>query len=154
LKKNYKSFFFLHVVWKENGNDLPRLVYSRCNIIKSPPCTTIHWGLFNSTKRTSPFLNGAIKNVTPWFSWTHRTLKNHRNTWINIFIIFLMNTFIRLHRFWNFNKLKNIFYFDVPNHCIYKKFQECNISFFSWTFGHEQKFETWFEKFLGNCFKK
>jgi len=68
--------------------------------------------------------------------------------------MFLMNTFIRLHRFWNFNKIKNILYFDVPNHCIYEKFQECNISFFSWTFGHEHKFETWFENFLGNVFKK
>jgi hypothetical protein len=60
--------FFLHVVWKENGNDLPRLLHFRCNTIKSPLCTTIHWGLFNNTKRTSPFLNVAIRNVTPWFS--------------------------------------------------------------------------------------
>ncbi len=29
-----------------------------------------------------------------------------------------MNTFIKYHTFWNFNYIKNIAYFDVPNHCI------------------------------------
>jgi len=68
FEKKMINLFFLHVVWKENGNDLPRLLHSRCNIIKSPLCTAIHWGLFNNTKRTNPFLNVAIRNVTPWFS--------------------------------------------------------------------------------------
>jgi hypothetical protein len=31
---------------------------------------------------------------------------------------FLVNIFIRMYRFWNFNNNKNIFCFDVPNHCI------------------------------------
>jgi len=39
-------------------------------------------------------------------------------------------TFIKFHRFWNFNNIRNIVHFDVPNHCIYKKFQECNAYFF------------------------
>ncbi len=44
--------------------------------------------------------------------------------------MFLMGTFIRFHRFWNFNNIKNIVYFDVSNHCIFKKFQKCNASSF------------------------
>jgi hypothetical protein len=28
--------------------------------------------------RASPSLGGTNRNVTPWFSWTHRTLKNHK----------------------------------------------------------------------------
>jgi hypothetical protein len=31
---------------------------------------------------------------------------------------FLMTAFVELHRFLNFNNIKNIVYFDVPNHCI------------------------------------
>ncbi len=39
--------------------------------------------------------------------------------------------------------MKNIVYVDIPNHYIYKKFQECN----AWPpflelFGQENKFET------------
>ncbi len=29
-----------------------------------------------------------------------------------------MNMFIKYHRFWNFNDIKNIAYFDVRNHYI------------------------------------
>jgi hypothetical protein len=45
-----------------------------------------------------------------------------------------MSTFIRFHRFWNLNNIKNIVYFDVPKHCIKKMFQEHNINFFPSTF--------------------
>jgi len=53
---------------------------------------------------------------------------------MNIFIKKFLNTFIRFHLFWNLNNIKNIVYFDVPNHCILKKFQERDTYFFPWTF--------------------
>jgi hypothetical protein len=34
----------------------------------------------------------------------------------------LVNTF-RFHKFKIFNDIKNIVYFDFPNHCIFKMFQ-------------------------------
>ncbi len=33
LKKLFINLLFLHAIWKENGNDLPRPVHSRFNII-------------------------------------------------------------------------------------------------------------------------
>jgi hypothetical protein len=51
-----------------------------------------------------------------------------------------MSTFIKLDRFWNFTNIKIIVYFDVFNHCILKKFQECNVgSFPSELFDQEHK---------------
>jgi len=47
-----------------------------------------------------------------------KLLKIIGNIKINIFIIFLMSTFIWFYRFFNFNNINNIMYFDVPNHCI------------------------------------
>jgi hypothetical protein len=40
------------------------------------------------------------------------------NILINIFISFLMTTFIKFHRFWNLKNINNIVCFDVPNHYI------------------------------------
>jgi hypothetical protein len=48
---------------------------------------------------------------------------------MNIFIK-KFNTFIKFYIFLNLNNNKNIVYFDVPNHCIYKKFYECSACFF------------------------
>jgi hypothetical protein len=48
------------------------------NIIKSPSCIVIHWGLFNGTKMTSPSLDDTFRNVTHWFFWIHWSLKNHK----------------------------------------------------------------------------
>ncbi len=38
-----------------------------------------------------------------------------------------MNIFIRFHRFLNLNNIKNIVYFDIPNHYILKKIIKCNV---------------------------
>jgi hypothetical protein len=38
----------------------------------------------------------------------------------------LLNTLIKLYRFWNFNNVKNILNFVVPIHYIHTKFQESN----------------------------
>jgi len=42
--------------------------------------------------------------------------------------------FSMFHIFWNLNNIKNVVYFDVLNHCIFKMFQKCNISSFLWFF--------------------
>jgi hypothetical protein len=69
--------------------------------------------------RASLSLGGTTRNVTPWFSWTHQTLKNHRKHLNECFHgYFLTNTFIRFHKFFKPNNIKNITYFDVPNQCI------------------------------------
>jgi hypothetical protein len=53
---------------------------------------------------------------------------------MNIFIIKILNTFIRFHRFLKPNNINNIVYFDVSTHYIKNKFQKRNVDFFLWTF--------------------
>jgi hypothetical protein len=84
--------------------------------------------------QNSTFLGGTTKNVTPWFSWTHQALKNHRKHLNKHFHNLLYYTFIRFRIFWYLNNIKNIVYFDLPNHYILKKFQKHNASFFLWIF--------------------
>jgi len=66
-------------------------------------------------------LGDTTRNVTTWFSWTHQILKHHRKHLNTYFHIFLMSIFIRFHKFWIFDNVKNIVYFDVSNHCILEK---------------------------------
>ncbi len=94
-----------------------------------------NWHLeWANQKKTISSLGGTTRNITPWFSWTHQILKNQRKHLNEHFHFFFWNKFIRFHRFWNLNNIKIIFYFDVVNHCIWKKFQECSTCFFPWTF--------------------
>jgi hypothetical protein len=53
-----------------------------------------------------------------------------------------MNKFIRFHRFLKINNIKNIVYFDVPNHYIFKMFQEHSAIFVLELYGQKHKFET------------
>jgi hypothetical protein len=88
---------------------------------------------WNLTSKANPSMGGTFKNITSWFSWTHQFFLNHKKHF-NKYFNFLISKFIRFYRFWNFNNIKNILYFDVLNHCIYKKFQNYNIGSFAWTF--------------------
>jgi hypothetical protein len=45
-----------------------------------------------------------------------KIIKKYLNNFFHNF--FFMSTYIRFHRLWNSNNIKNIVYFDVPNHCI------------------------------------
>jgi hypothetical protein len=68
--------------------------------------------LGKSHYKVNTSLGGTTRNVTPWFYWTHQTLKNH-NFFLN-FKKIIRNTFIRFI----FNNIEKIFYFDVHNHSI------------------------------------
>jgi hypothetical protein len=76
------------------------------------------FGSLNTNFKVNPSLSGTTKNVTLWFSWIHQTLKNHRKHLNKYCHIFFINTFIKFHKFWNLNNIKNIVYFDVPSHCM------------------------------------
>ncbi len=74
------------------------------------------WKMLTKVKTS---LGGTTRNITPWFSWTHQTLKKHRKHLNEHFHkTNFMNTFIRFHRFWKPNNINNIVYFDVPSRYI------------------------------------
>jgi hypothetical protein len=71
-----------------------------------------------------------------------------------------MNTFIRFHKFWIFNNINYILYFDIPNNFILKIFLKCHISYSLWTFWLGTQIWNMISEFFlgffsqGNYFKK
>jgi hypothetical protein len=106
---------------------------------------------------------GLINQTHPWvvplgishfdFPWPIQLWKIIGNTSINIFIIFLMNQFIKFYIFWNFNtiKKKKLMFLIIT---FIKSFTNIVLVPFLEFFGQEYKFETWFEIFLGKFFFK
>ncbi len=114
--------------------------------IKNQFCArTISWA--------NPSLGDTTKNITPWFSWTQWTLKNHRKHLNKYFPKFVfMTTFIRFHRFWNFNTIRNIVYSMFLVIAFIKSFKNITMVHLLECFYHKHKFETLFEIFLGVFF--
>lgn len=62
-------------------------------------------------------------------------LKKDFQSFLKIIMLVPINMFLTwLHNFWNFNDIKNIFYFDVLIIAFKKMFEKCNNVNFSWTF--------------------
>jgi hypothetical protein len=98
-------------------------------------------------RRTS--LGGTIRNITFWFSWTHWTLKYHR-THLNKYFHFLMSNLLGSINF-EFSIISIIIWCVLMFLIIAfrKSFMNVTLIHFLELFGHEYKFETWFENFLG-----
>ncbi len=50
------------------------LHFNMCWLEAFPPL----FGSLNINFKVNPSLSGTTRNITPWFSWIHQTLKNHK----------------------------------------------------------------------------
>jgi hypothetical protein len=89
-------------------------------------------------------LGGTTRNITPWFSWTHWTLKNHR---IHLNEHFHKFFWIHLLSYIDFeiSIISRILCISMFLIIAFKKcFRNIMIVFFLELFGQEHKFGTWF----------
>jgi hypothetical protein len=102
----------------------------------------------------NPSFDDINMNITPWFSWTHQFSKNRKKNLNKYFHFYLMNTFIRFHRFWDFNNIKMLCVLMFLIIAFRKSCKNTMLISFLEFFCYEHKFETWFENFLGNYVSK
>jgi len=111
-----------------------------------------HLGWANQ-ERASPSLGGTTRNDTPWFSWTHWTLKNHRKHLNEHF----HKTFFWIHLLGSIDfeisiisRMLCILMFLIIT--FIKSFKNITLILIIDFFGQEHKSGTWFKKFFMNFF--
>jgi hypothetical protein len=119
--------------WK-NGSIFNNFSTGGGNIMNLTLCTLIHQGLFVVLTHC---LGGTTRNATLSCYQTHWIL---RSVFVNVYPI---NTLIGLYKVWNFNGLKCVLKFDVPNNFLIKKFQESNIENGLWIVLVRNTFDTY-----------
>jgi hypothetical protein len=100
------------------------------------------------------YLGDTIRNVIPWFSWTHWTLENHRKHlnehFHNFFWIHLLSSID-----FEISIISRIFCILMFLIIAFKKsFRNVTLVLFFEFFDQKHKFGTWFMNFFMNFFSK